>query len=99
MQLTTHNYSATEDVQLYIEERINKLEKHLHVIGSNVHIRRNTHHTKGDVFEVEVALQVPKKIIVAKTKAPDVRTAFRALEEKIAKQIARYKDAHENNRP
>ncbi|MBI4359845.1 MAG: ribosome-associated translation inhibitor RaiA [Candidatus Jacksonbacteria bacterium] len=91
-QLTVHNYSITPDIWQMIEERINKLNLRVRVIGADVYIKRDTHHNKGDVFEVEIAIRVPKKTILAKEKAPDLRAAIRAIEDKLEKQIGRYKN-------
>lgn len=97
--LTTHNYTAPDDVKQFIEERIRKIAERIRIIGADAYITKNTRHNKGDVFEVEINLHVPKKIFVAKAKqCPDVRSAIHSLEEKLAHQIARYKGTHANNR-
>ena len=91
LNLTTKNYALPPEMRNYLEERISKVTSRLDAINTDVYIKRNTHHKQGDIFDVEVIINVPKKMIVAKTQAPDVRAALHILEKKLDKQIARYR--------
>lgn len=90
-RLTTHNYSITPDIQELLQERLGKLVHRARPIATDVYITKNTRHAKGEVFEVEVALHLPKKTLIATTKASEVPIAIRRVEEKLAKQLDRYK--------
>lgn len=91
INLTSKNCVISPEMHVYLEEKINKLTRGLDVINASVYVKKNTHHKQGDIFDVEASINVPKKMIVAHTEAPDVRAAFHILEEKLNKQIARYR--------
>lgn len=103
MSLNIHSqqYKIPPDIAEFIEKTIGKIANRTQIIGAEVYLSRNTHHKKGNVFSIEIDLHVPRKIIRARVEGgEDVRGAIILAQEKLQKQLERYKakKPHENRR-
>lgn len=91
------NLDLTEPLKIYIEEKIGGLEKFLSAIDSDViqarvEIARATHHHKqGNVYHVDVNLDLPSKVLRAEKDDTDVRAAIDAVKDKLKREIEKYK--------
>ena len=95
----TQNYTITQDLRSYTEYQLQKIERLADPLGAAVYIARNTHHQKGDIFDVEINIHIPKKIIKAREKnAGDVRSVVALVEQKLNKQLIKFKAKRVNNR-
>ena len=63
INLKTKNFSPTQAIKTYLEQKINSLDKFLpngESISADIELAKTTkHHQKGDVFRAEVNLNVP----------------------------------------
>jgi|SRR3989338_7115322 len=93
IHISTNNYTTTPDIQTAIEYHIQKLSHIVEPLAVSIYVHQNTHHKKGSIYTIEVDYHVPKKIIHAQVKnASNVRGALDVLEEKLERQIKKYKD-------
>ena len=101
MKITTKstNLDLTPALNEYLEMKIGSLSKYLEkyekegVVEARVELARTTnHHYKGDVFMAEADIRLPGKILRADAETEDIRSAIDLLENKLTKQIEKYKD-------
>jgi ribosomal subunit interface protein len=79
-----------------------KLVKHFDEEGvaeMKVELSRSTkHHKKGLVFQADVNLRLPKKMLRADDANTDIRAAIDIVENKLRREIEKYKTQHEVKR-
>lgn len=86
------NVEVTEPLKIYIEEKTAHLEKiQQQILACRIDISRDTHHHKGDIFRVEINLNIPHKLLRAVEFRPDAREAIDICVDKIARQVREYK--------
>ena len=88
MQIFSKNVDITKPLQVYLHEKLGAVHKLSNdIISLRVDISRDTHHNKGDVFRVEVNLNIPKKLIRVVENKPDVREAIDLVADKLSRQL------------
>ncbi|MFH0873593.1 MAG: ribosome-associated translation inhibitor RaiA [Candidatus Komeilibacteria bacterium] len=87
-QLYSKNTEITEPLRVYIEERLDRLD-HLNseIMTGRVDISRDQHHRKGDIFRVEINLNLRGKLLRVVETRPDAREAIDLVTEKLARQL------------
>src|SRR3989344_2143897 len=95
----------TPSLKTYVETKLGglaKLIKHFNEKGVaelRVDLARSTeHHHKGLVFRVDANLRLPGKILRAENENIDIRAAVDAVEDKLRREIEKYKTQHEVKR-
>ncbi len=71
---------------------LGKYQKSLSVKMAQIDISRDTHHRKGDVYRVEINIELPKKLLRSVETGPDMLQAFDIAAEKVDRQASRQKD-------
>ena len=73
-------------------DHLSKYQKSLNFKMAQIDISRDTHHRKGDVFRVEINVEIPKKSLRAVETGPDMLMAFDLAAEKVDRQAREEKD-------
>ncbi len=96
---------VTPSLKTYTEEKFGalaKLVKHYDEEGVaelKVDLARSTnHHKKGLVFRVDANLRLPGKMLRGDDENTDIRAAIDVVEEKLRREIEKYKTQHEVKR-
>lgn len=79
----------TEELKALIAEKLEGLKKYkgkLDLLNVRVDISRDQHHKKGDVFRVEINVDLPKKVLRVVEEAGDVYTALDLVAKKLERQ-------------
>lgn len=96
IQIYKNNFDLTDPFKQYLEDKFQALEKYTDKITSfKVELNRDQKHNKGNVFTIEVHIQLPQhKTITAKETHIDARAAVDIAQEKLARQLLKIKDKH-----
>jgi len=99
------NLDITPSLKTYVEDKLGtlaKLIKHFDdegVAELKVDLARSTnHHKKGLVFRVDANLRLPGRMLRADDENLDIRTAIDMVEDKLRREIEKYKTQHEVKR-
>lgn len=89
--IKTTNFSLTPAINLYLESKLNSLDKLLpkdDSIVANVELGKTTkHHQKGNVFKAEVNLKIPKRLIRVVAEEWDLRVAIDKVKDELQRKI------------
>lgn len=103
------NLDLTPAIRIYIEEKINSLEKFISgdtlkewdehnqaAVEADVEIARSTHHHRqGDVYRAEVNLKVPGRLLRAEAEQWDMRVAIDQIKDELQIELKKYKNKQE----
>lgn len=103
------NLDLTPAITVYIEEKINSLEKFISgedlkawdernqaAVEADVEIARTTdHHRQGDIYRAEVNIKVPGRVIRAEAQEWDVRVAIDKVKDELQIELKKYKNKQE----
>jgi len=103
------NLELTPAITVYIEEKINGLEKFISgealkqwdesnqaAVEATVEIARTTnHHRQGDVYRAEINLKVPGRILRAEAEQWDMRVAIDQAKDELQVELKKYKNKQE----
>jgi len=96
INLKTKNFSLTQAIKIYLEEKLNSLDKFLPLdesISADIELAKTTkHHQKGDVFRAEVNLNVPGRLIRAAAEKWNLRVAIDAVKDELQREIKSNKE-------
>ena len=103
LEIAFHNMDTQPELETYIRERAEKLEKLFdRLVGMRVAVEsQHRQHKTGNVFDVHIELMVPGQDIVVSRKPnkakeryanPDARTSIRDAFEAAERQLKEYKD-------
>ena len=88
----------TQALRTYAEQKFSTLQKFLTrlekdgELGAHIEIQRTTkHHRKGDVYQVNVEIRLPKKILRVQEKADDMRKAIDKAKDILRFEIEKYR--------
>lgn len=88
----TQNITLTEELKDFLEEKIIKLTKFLPKIWeARVDLSYNPTHNKNQVFRLEINLRLPDVMLRGVSRAPDLQTATNSTEQKLRRQIEKYR--------
>lgn len=91
------NLDLTEPLKVYIEEKLESLNRFLQaidadVVRARVEVARSTrHHRSGNVYHVDINLDLPGKVLRAEEDSEDIRVAIDAVKDKLKREIEKYK--------
>ncbi len=94
IQISNKNFDLTQPFKQYLEEKLNNITKYNENITScRVILSRDQHHNKGEVFTIEVNINIPRKseLIIKETQA-DARAAVDIIQDKIIRQLVKNKE-------
>jgi len=92
------NLELTEPLKVYIEEKMEGLSKFFpnldpDAVKSRVEVARSTrHHKQGNVYHVDVNLELPGTVLRAEKDDADIRAAIDAVKDKLKREIDKYKE-------
>ncbi len=93
IQFYAKNVELSDKIKYHISSKLETgLKNFDRVVGAQVDISRDQHHRKGDVYRVEVNLHIPRRIIRGIATATDVFAAMDIAQERIEKQVSRFRD-------
>ncbi|WP_207460327.1 HPF/RaiA family ribosome-associated protein [Azospirillum sp. SYSU D00513] len=108
LEIAFHNMDTQPELETYIRERAEKLEKlYERIVGMRVSVE-NTHrqHRTGNVYDVHIEVMVPGTNVVVSRKPhkakeryahPDARTSIRDAFEAAERQLKEYKQKIRND--
>ncbi len=100
------NLEVTPSLQEFTEKKLSDLKKYINILREDqnpdlsaktlaevfVEVGKETrHHRKGDVFFADAQLQLPGKLIAAKTNSDDLNKAIIELRDEMKREIEKYK--------
>ena len=96
IQITATKTTLSDMTKKYIDKHIGRLDRFLprhakKTASAKVHVRE-IGKAHGNKYEVEVIIDVPGKVIVAKDESSNVLAAIDILDAKLAVQLRKYKD-------
>lgn len=100
IKIYNKNYDLTDHLQQYLNDKFNTLDKYQEdILNFDVNIARNQKQQKGEVYELEAILTLPaKQTIVIKEVAEDPYAAIDIVQDKLSRQLVKYKDKFESKK-
>ena len=95
IQYYAKKIDLTEELKDLIAEKLEGLKKYkgkLKLLNVRVDISRDQHHKKGDVWRVEINVDLPKKVLRVVEEAADVYSALDLVVKKLERQARDVKD-------
>ncbi len=100
MQITYHqkHLSLSQRQQDYIEKKLRTLKKFKVLADDSVQVRVDAEYldskTSDTSIEMKVTMSVPKTTLRAESKAITIEAGIDLIEEKLRKQLRKYKEKH-----
>lgn len=93
IKIYNKNFDLTQPLREYLHEKFGALEKYqMDILGFHVEMTRDTHHLKGEVYNIEVHLHLPdKKTMTIQEIQDDAYAAIDILQTKIARALVKHK--------
>lgn len=95
IQFYTSNVTFSERLKEQFRDKLSVLAKYkgaVDVLQVRVDVSRDSHHKKGDVYRVEVNVDLPGKLIRSVEQSADILSALDAVIEKLERQSRDIKD-------
>lgn len=96
IKLKTTNFRLLPDIETYLEDKLNALDRFLprdESIFADVELAKTTnHHQKGNVFKAEVNISVPGRLIRAQAEEWDLRVAIDEVKNELQLELRKYKE-------
>ena len=92
--IKTKNIELTESLEKFVNEKVGKLEKFLHVDSQDVFVeieKETNHHRKGDVFCAEIIIQMPGTKLTARSHGEDLMKAVMDAKDEMEIEIKKHK--------
>jgi ribosomal subunit interface protein len=96
INIKAKNAKLTAEAHEIIEESVRGLGKYFdNIINADVEVGLSSfHHQSGDIYCVEVNLQVPKKVISASAKTDTVSKSMTKVKNILKQKLVQYKETH-----
>lgn len=93
------DFRLTPSLKTYVEKKVGKLGRYWNkIIRARVELDVDHNQKSGDIYRLEVKLEVPGPDIRLGTKAADMHAAIDEVAHKLERLIARAKGKHEGRR-
>ena len=96
IRIKTTNFSLLPDIEVYLKDKLNALDKFLprdESIFADVELAKTTnHHRKGNVFKAEVNISVPGRLIRSQAEEGDLRVAIDKVKNELQLELKKYKE-------
>lgn len=91
------NLGHTDAIESYLEKKLTHLDRFLLRIPEPketvAELRMTTrHHNKGDIFECEIHLRLPKHTLMASAEEHDIYAAIDKVKDDLERQLIKYKE-------
>ena len=91
-QTYSKNLLVTESLEEYLSLKMAHIDKlSVRPTSCRVDLSRDTHHKKGEVFRVEININVPGKLLRIVESHEDVRAAIDLATDKLLRQLTNFK--------
>ena len=91
-QTYSKNILVTESLQEYLAMKLHHVDRlSVRPIACRVDVSRDQHHKKGNVFRIEINLNVPGALLRVVEKHQDVRAAIGFASDKLLRQLKKFK--------
>jgi len=96
IKIHSHNFDLTEPFKEYLQLKFDALEKYQeNIFYCKVELSRDQKHQKGEVYTIEAHLGLRNKnVITAKEINADARAAVDLVQDKLARQLIKFKDKY-----
>lgn len=92
IQFRTKNFALTSEDKLYIEKKMESLEKmHQEILSTKIDVELQAHHKKGDILIMRVHVKVPHEEIVNIEERSTVREAIDIIATEMRTQLEKHK--------
>ena len=90
------NFTLTPDVYVYIEKKLNSLDKFLKHVDSPIEARVEVgkisqHHRTGNVYRAEVQIHLPGKSVRSEAVAKNIMAAINEVKDELQREFKQYK--------
>lgn len=95
IQFYANNVTLSERLKEQFRDKLEGLAKYkgtVDILQARVDVSRDSHHRKGDVYRVEVNVDLPGKVIRSVEQAADMLSALDTVVEKLQRQSRDIKD-------
>lgn len=95
------NIDLTEKIKEQFSKKLSSLKKYkgsIDVLRVRVDLSRDAHHKKGDVFRVEVNVDMPGKVLRSVEESFDIVSGLDVVSDKLERQARDLKDKIVTNR-
>lgn len=95
IQFYANNVTLSERLKEQFTDKLEGLAKYkgtVDILQARVDVSRDSHHKKGDVYRVEVNVDLPGKVIRSVEQAADMLSALDTVVEKLQRQSRDIKD-------
>lgn len=94
IKIYNKNFDLTSPFKKYLLDKFKSVEKyHADILSFRVDLSRDQHHKKGEVFTIDVKLNLPnKQNIMLREIHEDPRAAVDILQDKLTRQLVKTKD-------
>lgn len=95
------NIDLTEKIKEQFSKKLSSLKKYkgsIDVLRVRVDLSRDAHHKKGDVFRVEVNIDMPGKVLRSVEESFDIVSGLDVVSDKLERQARDLKDKIVTNR-
>lgn len=94
IQIYNKNFDLSDHFQKYLEDKFSTLDKYQEdILSFQVNLSRDQHHNKGEVYNIDVKIDLPKKkTILASESDTDPMSAVDSALDKLTRQLLKYKD-------
>jgi len=99
IKITHENIELTEAIQVYLEEKLSKLDQFMpNLLLADVWLGKTTnHHRKGEVFECKVNLTYPGGVFRAEQVDDDLYKSINEAKEVLIREINKFKETHRDH--
>ena len=96
LQLKSTNFTVTEQVKSYVQEKIDPLEELLRARKVNFSgwielARTSKHHQSGEIYRAEIQLRIPGESLRAEGKSENIFAAIQEAKERAEREIKQHK--------
>ena len=100
--VTGIDYEVTDKTRKYVNEKIGRLDKYVPMAARRSMVAdvklRQINEAHGNKYEADITIQIPDKIINAKDSTFNIMAAIDIVEEKLERQLRRYKETLLNSK-
>ncbi len=91
-QVYSKNLDITDSLREYLDMKLAHVDKlSVSPIACRVDLSRDQHHRKGEIFRVEINMNVPGRLLRIVEQHSDVRAAIDLATDKLVRQLQKFK--------
>lgn len=92
-QVYSKNLLVTDSLREYLDLKLAHIDRlSVETVACRVDLSRDAHHRKGDIFRVEINMNVPSKLLRIVEQHSDARAAIDLAVDKLHRQLQKFKN-------